>query len=269
MIAALFLTIPLLICMGYFFMGSLPLLHRRAGGRQLRAGGPVGVRGGPGGDHKPRTYSAQSIFAAHGSPAQPNRNFRPDRHHRISPGTYWRHGLEFCSTGGRSLGFVPGLSLAAVKLAPINFEGSPMKKPGEIDAVPASALISQKIADLADWRGATLARMRELIRQSDPGVVEEWKWVTPTKPGRPVWSHDGILCTGETYKDKVKLTFAKGASLKDPARLFNASLDGNMRRAIDIQEGEVVDESAFKALIAEAVALNLAGKAKTVKKVKS
>ena len=139
-----------------------------------------------------------------------------------------------------------------------------MKKPGEIDALPASAHISKKIADLADWRGATLARMRALIHLADASVVEEWKWM-----GTPVWSHDGILCTGETYKDKVKLTFAKGASLKDPAHLFNASLDGNMRRAIDILEGQEVDESAFKALIAEAVALNRANKAKTARKAKS
>ena len=111
--------------------------------------------------------------------------------------------------------------------------------------------------------------MRKLIQQADPDVVEEWKWVTPTKPGTPVWSHDGIVCTGETYKDKVKLTFAKGAALKYPARLFNSSLDGNARRAIDIFEGEEVDESAFKALIREAAALNSAGKLKPAKKAKA
>jgi hypothetical protein len=122
---------------------------------------------------------------------------------------------------------------------------------------PASELISAKIAELTDWRGTTLDAMRHLIRQADPEVVEEWKWM-----GTPVWSHDGILCTGETYKKVVKLTFAKGASLKDPAGLFNSSLDGNVRRAIDIHEGEQVDESAFKALVREAVALNRAGKAK-------
>ena len=125
----------------------------------------------------------------------------------------------------------------------------------------ASELISQKIAELGDWRGETLKRMRKLIQQADPGVIEEVKWM-----GTPVWSHDGIICTGETYKDKVKLTFAKGASLKDPAKLFNSSLDGNVRRAIDIAEGKKVDESAFKALIRQAVALNSAGKSKPAKK---
>ena len=115
----------------------------------------------------------------------------------------------------------------------------------------AAELISERIAELGDWRGKTLARMRKLIKQADPDVVEEWKWM-----GTPVWSHDGILCTGESYKSVVKLTFAKGASLKDPARLFNSSLDGRVRRAIDIREGEEVDASAFKALIREAVALN-------------
>ena len=120
---------------------------------------------------------------------------------------------------------------------------------------PASELISGKIAELGDWRGKTLARMRKLIHEADPGVVEEWKWM-----GTPVWSHDGIICTGESYKTVVKLTFAKGASLDDPARLFNSSLDGKVRRAIDIHEGEEVDASAFKALIRRAVALNVSGK---------
>ena len=115
---------------------------------------------------------------------------------------------------------------------------------------PAPELIDEKIAGLGDWRGIILGRMRKLIREADPGIVEEWKWSTP------VWSHDGIICTGETYKAKVKLTFAKGASLKDPAGLFNSSLDGNTRRAIDIAEGEEVDAAAFKALIRAAVALN-------------
>jgi hypothetical protein len=133
--------------------------------------------------------------------------------------------------------------------------------PEASQALSPSDFISRKIAELGDWRGATLARMRKLIQQADPDVVEEVKWM-----GTPVWSHDGIICTGETYKDKVKLTFAKGASLKDPARLFNSSLDGNMRRAIDIAEGQAVDEAAFKALIREAVAFNSAGKLKTVKK---
>jgi hypothetical protein len=121
----------------------------------------------------------------------------------------------------------------------------------------ASELISKRIDELGDWRGKTLGRMRTLIKQADPDVVEEWKWM-----GTPVWSHDGIICTGETYRNVVKLTFAKGASLKDPARLFNSSLDGNVRRAIDIHEGEEVDESAFKALVREAVARNGTGNAK-------
>ena len=127
----------------------------------------------------------------------------------------------------------------------------------------ASALISQRIADLGDWRGETLSRMRALIQQEDPDVVEEWKWM-----GTPVWPHDGILCTGESYKTHVKLTFAKGAFLKDPAKLFNASLDGNLRRAIDIPEGVEVDATAFKALIREAIALN-ASKSKAAKKAKA
>ena len=126
----------------------------------------------------------------------------------------------------------------------------------------ASALISERIAELADWRGRTLGRVRKLIKEADPDVVEEWKWVKPTKPGTPVWSHDGIICTGESYKNAVKLTFAKGASLKDPARLFNSSLDGNVRRAIDIHEGEDIDAAAFKALVRQAVALNGSAKRK-------
>ena len=132
-----------------------------------------------------------------------------------------------------------------------------------------SQLISKRIAELRDWRGKTLSRIRTLIKEADPDVVEEWKWVKPTNPGTPTWSHDGIICTGETYKSIVKLTFAKGASLKDPARLFNSSLDGNVRRAIDIHEGEEVDESAFKALVRQAVALNGSGKAGPRKKAKS
>ena len=139
-----------------------------------------------------------------------------------------------------------------------------MKKSDASEGQSASALISEKIAELGDWRGETLSRMRKLIKAADPDVVETWKWM-----GTPVWEHDGIITTGETYKDKVKLTFAKGASLKDPAGLFNSSLDGNTRRAIDIHEGEEVKESAFKALIREAVALNSSGKSKTSKKAKS
>ena len=123
-----------------------------------------------------------------------------------------------------------------------------------------SELIDARIAELGDWRGETLRRMRALIHAADPDVVEEWKWM-----GTPVWSHDGVLCTGESYKDKVKLTFLKGASLEDPAKLFNASLEGNARRAIDIAEGEVVDGEAFKALVRAAVALNTGSKAKKAK----
>jgi len=133
-----------------------------------------------------------------------------------------------------------------------------------VQSLPASELISKRIADLSDWRGETLARMRQLIHQADPEAIEEWKW-----RGVPVWSHAGILCTGETYKGVVKLTFAKGASLNDPAGLFNSSLDGNTRRAIDIHEGEEVDESAFQALVREAVALNCSRKSKASKKAKS
>jgi hypothetical protein len=129
-----------------------------------------------------------------------------------------------------------------------------MKKSGSTEAKSASELIDERIAELGDWRGETLSRMRELIKEADPDVVEEWKW-----KGTPIWSHDGIICTGESYKSTVKLTFAKGASLKDPAKLFNASLDGNTRRAIDIHEGEEVDAGAFKALIRAAVALNTSG----------
>ena len=142
--------------------------------------------------------------------------------------------------------------------------GHVMKKPGASQSQSASGLISRRIAELGDWRGKTLSRMRRLIKEADPDVVEEWKWM-----GTPIWSHDGILCTGESYKNVVKLTFARGASLKDPARLFNASLDGNVRRAIDIREGEEVDESAFKALVRQAIVLNSSGKAKASKKAKS
>src|ERR1051326_7315871 len=122
-----------------------------------------------------------------------------------------------------------------------------MKKSGASSGQSASKLISKRIAELGDWRGKTLSRMRKLIKEADPNVVEEWKWM-----GTPVWSHDGIICTGESYKNVVKLTFAKGASLKDPGRLFNSSLDGKVRRAIDIHEGEEVGASAFKALVRQA-----------------
>src|SRR5678816_4444622 len=139
-----------------------------------------------------------------------------------------------------------------------------MKKLDARQGPPASKLISKKIAELGDWRGKTLGRMRKLIKEADPDVVEEWKWM-----GTPVWSHDGIICTGESYKSIVKLTFLKGASLKDSAKLFNSSLDGNARRAIDIHEGEEVDADAFKALVRQAVALNSSGKSKPSKKAKS
>jgi hypothetical protein len=139
-----------------------------------------------------------------------------------------------------------------------------MKNSGASQGPSASELISRRIAELGDWRGATLARMRKLIKQADPDVVEEWKWM-----GTPIWSHDGIICTGESYKSVVKLTFARGASLKDPARLFNSSLEGNVRRAIDIREEEKLDESAFKALVRQAVALNSSRKSKPSRKAKS
>jgi hypothetical protein len=133
----------------------------------------------------------------------------------------------------------------------------------------ASAFIDQKIKELADWRGKTLARVRAIIHEADPEIVEEWKWAKATSPGTPVWSHGGIVCTGETYKDHVKMTFAKGAALPDPSRLFNSSLEGNVRRAIDIHEGEKINEAALKELIRAAVALNLSGKNEPKGKSKS
>jgi hypothetical protein len=139
-----------------------------------------------------------------------------------------------------------------------------MKQSGASQGQPASELISKRIAELEDWRGETLGKMRKLIKAADPDVVEEWKWM-----GTPVWSHDGIICTGETYKSVVKLTFAKGASLKDPTRLFNSSLEGSTRRAIDIHKGEEVDGTAFKTLVRQAVALNSSGKTKPKKKAKA
>ena len=138
-----------------------------------------------------------------------------------------------------------------------------MKKSGSTEGQSASELIDKRIAELGDWRGQTLSRMRKLIKEADPDVVEEWKWM-----GTPVWSHDGIICTGESYKSIVKLTFSKGASLKDPAKLFNSSLEGNVRRAIDIHEGDEVDAGPFKELIRAAVALNTSGGKATPKRVK-
>ena len=126
----------------------------------------------------------------------------------------------------------------------------------------ASALIDERIKELGDWRGKTLAEVRRLIREADPEIVEEWKWVKSGSGGTPTWSHNGIVCTGETYKSVVKMTFAKGASLNDPSGLFNSSLEGKVRRAIDIREGDQIDEAALKALVGEAVALNLEGKKK-------
>lgn len=136
-----------------------------------------------------------------------------------------------------------------------------MKRPVAAESAAAS-LIDERIGKLGDWRARTLAKVRELIHDADPEIVEEWKWVKPTHPGTPVWSHGGIVCTGETYKSVVKMTFAKGAALKDPSGLFNSSLEGNIRRSIDIHEGEKIDATALKALIRAAVALNLAGKSK-------
>jgi hypothetical protein len=135
-----------------------------------------------------------------------------------------------------------------------------MKRHGPVES--ASGSIDEKIKELGDWRGKTLAKVRDVVHEADPEIVEEWKWAKPTSPGTPVWSHGGIVCTGETYKNVVKMTFAKGAALKDPSGLFNSSLDGNVRRAIDIHEGEKVDEAALKDLIRAAVALNLKGKSK-------
>ena len=135
-----------------------------------------------------------------------------------------------------------------------------MKKPVPVES--ASARIDEKIAELGDWRGKTLAKVRAIVHKADPEIVEEWKWQKASSPGTPVWSHGGIVCTGETYKNVVKMTFAKGAALKDPSRLFNSSLEGNVRRAIDIHEGEKVNEAALKDLIRGAVALNLKGKTK-------
>ena len=138
-----------------------------------------------------------------------------------------------------------------------------MAKSDSNEGRSASERIDDRITELGDWRGETLSRMRKLIKEADPDVVEEVKWVKKTSPGTPTWSHDGIICTGEPYKAVVKLTFAKGASLKDPAKLFNSSLEGNTRRAIDIHEGEKVDATAFKALIRAAIALNTtSGKSK-------
>ena len=139
-----------------------------------------------------------------------------------------------------------------------------MKRPDPVES--ASALIDEKIKELGDWRGKILAHVRQLIHDADPDIQEEWKWEKQTSPGTPVWSHDGIVCTGESYKQVVKLTFARGASLKDPAGLFNSSLEGNTRRAIDVREGEKINEPAFKDLIRAAVAANCAARSGSAKK---
>ena len=141
-----------------------------------------------------------------------------------------------------------------------------MKTPGPVES--ASASIDERIKELGDWRGKTLAKVREIIRQADPDIVEEWKWAKATSPGTPVFSHGGMVCTGEAYKSVVKMTFAKGAALKDPSGLFNSSLEGNVRRAIDIHEGDNINEAALKDLIRAAVALNLKGKSKPKSKPK-
>src|SRR6202166_589446 len=141
-----------------------------------------------------------------------------------------------------------------------------MKTPGPVES---GAIINARIKELGDWRGKMLAKVRDIIREADPEIVEEWKWVKPTSPGTPVFSRGGIVCTGETYKNVVKMTFAKGAALKDPSRLFNSSLEGNVRRAIDIHEGEKVEEGALKDLIRAAVALNLQGKSEPKSKPKA
>jgi hypothetical protein len=146
-----------------------------------------------------------------------------------------------------------GITLSAAKLV----AGVEVVHEGPIPMEPASVLIDQKIKELGDWRGKTLAKVRGIIHQADPEIVEEWKW-----RGTPTWYHDGMVCTGETYKNAVKMTFAKGAALKDPSGLFNSSLEGNVRRAIDIHEGDKVNEAALKDLIRAAVALNLKGKSK-------
>jgi hypothetical protein len=135
-----------------------------------------------------------------------------------------------------------------------------MKPTSHPDGAAASANISKRIEELGDWRGEMLARVRQLVHDADPDIEEEWKWAKATSPGTPVWSHDGIVCTGESYKDVVKLTFARGASIKDPKKLFNSSLEGNMRRAIDLREGEKIDEPAFRQLIRAAVAANSAAR---------
>ena len=143
-----------------------------------------------------------------------------------------------------------------------------MKPADPPDSEPASGKITKRIQELGDWRGETLAHVRRLIHDADPDIEEEWKWAKATSPGTPVWSHDGIVCTGESYREVVKLTFARGASIDDPKKLFNSSLEGNARRAIDLREGEKIDEPAFKQLIRAAIAANAAARAQRARKTK-
>jgi len=154
------------------------------------------------------------------------------------------------------------------KPVPLNHPTNPTLGFASTPAESASAKLDAKIKELGDWRGKTLANVRQIVHQADPDIVEEWKWAKATSPGIPVWSHGGIVCTGETYKNVVKMTFAKGAALKDPAGLFNSSLEGNVRRAIDIHEGDKIDEAALKDVIRAAVALNLQGKNKPKPKLR-
>jgi hypothetical protein len=143
-----------------------------------------------------------------------------------------------------------------------------MKSTSHPNSEAAAAKITERIQELGDWRGETLAHLRQLIHDADPGIQEEWKWVKPKSPGTPIWSHDGIVCTGESYKQVVKLTFARGASIEDPKKLFNSSLEGNTRRAIDLREGEKINEAAFKQLIRASVAANSAARAQRAEKKK-
>src|SRR5438309_2429878 len=202
--------------------------------------------------HRDGCCRVAPLLRCSGSPAQ----WDPPRPHRWSRGDE----VRWLATTAR------GVRKAVRRI--LNFYDANMTKSGASQGQSAAELISKRIAELGDWRGETLSRMRKLIKQADRDVVEEWKWVKPKSPGTPVWSHDGIICTGESYKNAVKLTFAQGAFLKDPARLFNSSLDGNVRRAIDIHEGEEIDASAFKALVRQAVALNSSVRSKPSKKAK-
>src|SRR4051812_39766056 len=220
----------------------------------------------------PRVHRVRHVWRSRAAETpRPNDDYkwRPDEHDDVYRGERAHHrdghaalreqgdtrpGTSVCEDGHRT-------ELRATRRVPRREEliMSPTAKKSAASKpdVPASELIDKRISDLGDWRGEMLGRIRKAIKQADPNVIEEWKWM-----GTPVWSDNGIICTGETYKSIVKLTFANGASLKDPARLFNSSLDGNVRRAIDIHEGEELDERAFKDLIRAAVALNASKKKK-------